>query len=610
MRIALPHFPRPSTPWRVAWALALALLAGSASEPAHGQTPAPGKPSSPHASRVPLTADDQLEIGAVAARWLREGPDLESALPARFARQSWVAYLAAREHGRRIAHVWGVEAPGPEALRSAMDRLRRSLGAEGRAAVTALELNVAHSFRSTEGRGGSVGWSNAQRGLLGVELIRRGRAFRMAPTRMIAQNYGFDRALESLRTEAGEEGSPPGSSPDVIRLFQAHQMLVEIAGPGARTTPMYRGNSIVPIEAVTRPAVASLSSNLAQWLITNLQPDGRMVYQYWPSRGDESTHNNEIRQWMATVALTRLARLRDDPSLSARVEGNVRYNLARSYRENASGLGQIVEQGGAVKLGALALAALALAENPRSSDFDAEQAGLRRTIDHLWRPNGEFRTFLVPESRTDNINFYPGEALLFWAVLHARSKDPHLLDRLLTSVRYYRDWHRANRNPAFVPWHTQACFLVWQETRSAELRDWIFEMNDWLLDVQQWESQREFPDTMGRFYDPHRPFGPPHSSSTGVYLEGLVDAWRVAREYGDSARQESYRTALVRGLRSVMQLTFRDEVDLFYVSRRDRVFGGVRTTVFDNTIRVDNVQHNLLAILKLLEHLPPTDYRP
>ncbi|MBI4703569.1 MAG: hypothetical protein HY744_20855, partial [Deltaproteobacteria bacterium] len=44
--------------------------------------------------------------------------------------------------------------------------------------------------------------------------------------------------------------------------------------------------------------------------------------------------------------------------------------------------------------------------------------------------------------------------------------------------------------------------------------------------------------------------------------------------------------------------------------KRERVRGGVRTTVWDNTIRVDNVQHNLLAVLKILHAFAPEDYRP
>ncbi len=64
-----------------------------------------------------------------------------------------------------------------------------------------------------------------------------------------------------------------------------------------------------------------------------------------------------------------------------------------------------------------------------------------------------------------------------------------LLERILRSFAYYRDWHLANRNPAFVPWHTMAYELVWQETGGDELKDWIFEMNDWLLALQQPASE-------------------------------------------------------------------------------------------------------------------------
>lgn len=131
-----------------------------------------------------------------------------------------------------------------------------------------------------------------------------------------------------------------------MRLFEAQQALVELRAPGPVTTPLYRGNTLVSIDAVTRPAVATFSSNLAQWLTANLQPDGRMVYQYWPSRGEESKANNEIRQWMATVALTALARERPDPGLAARVDRNLRHNLARSYRTNGAGLGQIAASRG------------------------------------------------------------------------------------------------------------------------------------------------------------------------------------------------------------------------------------------------------------------------
>jgi len=63
-------------------------------------------------------------------------------------------------------------------------------------------------------------------------------------------------------------------------------------------------------------------------------------------------------------------------------------------------------------------------------------------------------------------------------------------------------------------------------------------------------------------------------------------------------------------LRSVMQLTFLDDVDLYYVHQKDKVRGGVRETVYDNEIRVDNIQHNLMGILKILRDFESDDYRP
>jgi hypothetical protein len=59
-----------------------------------------------------------------------------------------------------------------------------------------------------------------------------------------------------------------------------------------------------------------------------------------------------------------------------------------------------------------------------------------------------------------------------------------------------------------------------------------------------------------------------------------------------------------------MQLTFLDDVDLYYVHQKDKVLGGVRETVYDNEIRVDNIQHNLMGILKILRDFESDDYRP
>lgn len=124
-------------------------------------------------------------------------------------------------------------------------------------------------------------------------------------------------------------------------------------------------------------------------------------------------------------------------------------------------------------------------------------------------------------------------------------------------------------------------------------------MNDWLLPMQQWDDVR-YPDLKGRFYNPKHPeYGPPHASSTGVYLEVLADAYHLAIESDDIMRANRYRDVIWRGLRSIRQLQFLNDVDMFCNSKRERVRGGLCTEVYDNTIRIDNIQHRLMALLKL-----------
>ncbi|HEX4416957.1 MAG TPA: hypothetical protein VH165_03615 [Kofleriaceae bacterium] len=256
---------------------------------------------------------------------------------------------------------------------------------------------------------------------------------------------------------------------------------------------------------------------------------------------------------------------------------------------------------GSAKLGATALAALAILEQQGVAGPDREAlAALTRGIEALWQPDGAFQTFHYPAGRSGNENFYPGEALLYWAARWRTTGDSQLLQQFMTSFRHYRDWHRTNPNPAFIPWHTQAYTIVYRATLDPELRSFIFDMNDWLLCLQQGDEVEQ-PDLVGRFYDPDQPeLGPPHASSTGVYLEGLADAHALAQDAHDERRTAAYAAALRAGIRNLRQLQFKDAADMFYITERDRVAGALRTNAYDNTIRIDNVQHGLMALLKLV----------
>ncbi|BBK37542.1 hypothetical protein STAQ_26200 [Allostella sp. ATCC 35155] len=490
-------------------------------------------------------------------------------------RSAWPVphYLCVRRFGRRWHHAW--LPPG------SIDPIAEQLASGGPDAVAELFLPVG-AGRPVPSTRPPARWT----GLHGLHAIAGDREMHLAPSQMIAANMTWERALAHGTRLLGRP-------PDIVRRLCGQTVLLSPGRP-LQARPWYRSGP--PVHAID---LASLAGQLGDWLVRNTDADGRLVYKYWPSRGRESTADNTIRQFMGTLALGRFARRSQRPDATSAWLRNLDHQIARYFQTMPDGSG-VIAHGGSAKLGAAAIAGLCLLEAPPTPARSEVLERLIQGIERLWSADGAFRTFHFPAARNDNQNFYPGEACLFWAKLFTARRDPAVLARLLRSLDHYRDWHRRQPNPAFVPWHAQAHAALHAATGMTERVPFVFEMTDWLLPMQQWETAPA-EDMRGRFYAPDRPeFGPPHAASTGAYMEGLAAAITLARSLGDGDREERYHTVFLRAARNIRQLAFVDEEDFFNISRRSRVAGGVRTEVYDNTIRVDNIQHPLMAILMML----------
>ena len=462
-----------------------------------------------------------------------------------------------------------------------------------------VEVCVADDFREVAARRFPRVFFNRARGLAGIEFAFDGEVERLAPTRMIAGNLGFERALDRFLENRGIDAGEFRAR-GTLRAFSARQFLLP-GGTGRRPVELVRGSTPVdPTPAADEDRAGDLATGIGGWMTGNLSADGALPYKYWPSRGEESPADNAIRRFLASLALARLGELRASAAIRDAARRNLRFNLMRYFRDIGGGRGAIVERTGA-KLGAAALAGLAILESPARAEFLEELRMLAAGVDSLADDEHGFRTFFFPRERDgENWNFYSGEALLFRAEAARRGLAPaSSLESCAAAFERCRARHRRRRSPAFVPWHTQACASLYAQTGRREFADFVFEMNDWLLPMQQWNGLA--PDLRGRFYNPRRPdFGPPHAASTGAYLEGFADAAALARATGDRTRAQAYERVLGRGLRSLRQLQFRDERDTFYISRRKRVLGALRTEVYDNAVRVDSAAHALATAIKIL----------
>jgi hypothetical protein len=435
-------------------------------------------------------------------------------------------------------------------------------------------------------------------GRYGLEITLHGAKHRVSPLQTIATNRPLAKFFAAKLGEkhlTAEEFFAVGGQ---LNLLECKQFVLQ-CGKSARAVEVYRGNRLIAADQPSDGLADRLVSGIARWFMSNQDPEGGLPYKYWPSSGIYSAGDNPIRRFMASIAFNRMAKALDRQDMKVAARKNLDYNLRRFYRiENGQG---VIAWNGSAKLGSMALAALAILESPFAGSWNEELAELRQTINTLWQPSGAFRTFLYPADRNDNQNFYPGEALLLWAISLQKNRDGALLSQAMRSLYYYRSHFRRNSNPAFVPWHSQAALIFYRLTADTEIRDFIFEMNDWLLPHQQWGGSVDL-DHWGRFYSPYRPeYGPPHASATGVYLEGLVDALVLAREVGDTLRAFSYKQAIERGIRSLAQLQYHDDLDAYYVCRKERVIGAIRTESANNEIRIDNLQHGLMALLKYRE---------
>ncbi|GHC13498.1 hypothetical protein GCM10007291_08880 [Gemmobacter nanjingensis] len=549
----------------------------------------------------PLTPALLSPLAAFATAHLAGEPAPLPDLPAEI-RDQRLVHLTLRRKGSLQMAFWAQGAGLADALAHGLAQARAALAAGRRSPPDMLLLDIAGAPEPLDPDDLRRGRCNAFRGIFGLELHAAGRLARIAPSLMIARNLTPARALELLQADLSQ---PPEAPVEALRL-PAVQILLEL--PQGRARPLMRGQPVVPQTAITRTRVAEMATLMTGWMQRGVSPSGRATYKYWPSSGQYALSNNMIRQFMGSACLARAAARPEAPQgLAEARDRNFAHNFHHWYRDEGA-FGVIVE-GPKVKLGAAAVALGAILDLPAPAAYATELRGLAAFLKAMQHPEGRFTCFLRPPGREDDCqNFYPGEALLALMRLYRHTGDPALLDQVARGFAHYRDWHRAQPNPAFVPWHSMALALYHAETGDTAAAAFVFEMNDWLLGMQQGDEAPA--DVQGEFFDPARPeFGPPHASATGVYLEGLVEAFALARALGDRDRESRYRRAILRGLRSLRQLQFRHASDMGYITRRSAVLGGLRSSAFDNTLRIDNVQHGLMAIFRILDLFSDADYR-
>jgi len=428
-------------------------------------------------------------------------------------------------------------------------------------------------------------------GVHGVVVVSAGDARRFCPTEIFTSDILVPDAVEALAKDMAV-GSSQMDRLRILRFRTAHWYE---EAQSRRIVSLTRGLTPLPEDVVTRRNVDEAILALAKYMMYRQLPSGMFSYQYEPARDVYTDDNNLVRQAGSAVAMALYAaHLGDDDALRS---ANRALEVFLHNAEDIPGEKEAAFVGtadGRNKLGVTAMICLALARHRQVDRYAPVRRKLVNGILWLQRPSGMFITAFPPAQSIAAQNYFPGEALLALAAHYKLEPSSRVNEAFGAAIKFYRDYFRDRRSPAFVPWQVQAFAEMARQSKRRDYVDYVFEMTDWLAEKQLDRSNCPYPEMWGGVasYSPGRA-----GVSTASYLEGFTDALALARRVGDKERQARYQRLVSSAARFVMQLQFRPEEAYFVRSPQDAV-GGIRTSPSLNLLRIDHCQHALVALIK------------
>lgn len=399
--------------------------------------------------------------------------------------------------------------------------------------------------------------------------------------------------LERLCSSAGSTQSCASDPGTRFRLFTKPHTVGKIK--------LVRGAVAIEERDITNALLHERLQSVAVWAAENQREDGSFPYLYHPSSGEYPEGSNIIREMTMIQGLYALGRVLNDAHVhnaAVRAENQL---MAEAYHYDAAqGYAYMVEETGEIKLGAAAVTIIAIRESTDiTAPLSEEEKHLGAFLLAMQREDGSFQTYVQGEKTDENDRFYSGEALTAIALLASATGDEKYYAALTKSLPLYRTKLQADFYPQYAPWHMQAYTIAYRETQDVAYADYVYWLADRLIETMLEEDSAALEDEKGRFYNPDVPtWGVVHSSSTGIYTEGLTYAYQLAKQEGDAKRIERYRKAILSGTRSLLTVQWTPE-GAYYLEHPERVVGALKRTPTDNRHRIDQTGHAANALARV-----------
>lgn len=326
----------------------------------------------------------------------------------------------------------------------------------------------------------------------------------------------------------------------------------------------------------------------ADYILKSQNPDGLFLYEYLPKRDSYSRGNNIVRQAGAVYALSQAADYFQEEKYFQAARKAVDRFIAISETRNEKGKNaRFVRFGGGIQTNTNALLVLAiveLAKNPELEEVYSTYAD--EFAEHIIASQREDGLFYNKYNKDKNLyydapsDYNNGESFLALARLYAITPKKEYEIVLSKASSAFLDYYGGKWNKSFYSWGVNGFIEFYKSTKNPQYKKFVYDITDLMLE------SRYFKDDGA------------NNTALAVFLEGLIPAYHLAREEGDTQKEFDYKIAAEKGLSKISKLQVLEQNDFDpFVFKKMK--GGFCSNLSCERMRIDDTQHGLSAFLAL-----------
>jgi prenyltransferase beta subunit len=332
--------------------------------------------------------------------------------------------------------------------------------------------------------------------------------------------------------------------------------------------------------------IKNMIDKATAWFISNQLSSGRYFYGYLPALEKDDPNIWVLRELNALFVLSEIAIKQKDIKLLQSVEKALKTYKSAIIKQD--GKTYLKWQQGrsehSIAASAFVLATLVVLD---CKDELPLMQKLAHSIMSMQNDDGSFKTDYIKSGNSVDQLYYPGEAMLALMYYYEYTKDKRVINVMQKSYDFYSVFWKSNKVAPYIPWQLRAFAKLYAVDRKQKYLDYIFEMQDWMLDsypIVAEDSPEGLQGAMATMF-----------ASTGVYTEGLVAAYILAKQIKDKQRSRRYLNAIEKIMVYLNNLQF-DNSDTYRFAEPKKIAGSMAFRPYYNEIRLDFTYHAISAV--------------